>query len=159
MLDTAKRIFYGAAKQIVHPFYRQVRGLTLGTRTLVLNDGGREILLVRHTYAPGWLLPGGGVDRGETIYQSAVREVNEEGGIVAAEEPLLHGLFLNDRQFRGDHVACFVLRKFRVEPFSGNFEIAEARFFPVAALPDGTTGGTKRRINEVMNGLPATRTW
>lgn len=159
MLDTAKRIFYGAAKQVVQPFYRQARGLTLGTRTLVLKEDDRSVLLVRHTYAPGWLLPGGGVDRGETIYQSAVREVEEEAGIVPDEEPLLHGLFLNDRHFRGDHVACFVLRKFRPRPFAGNLEIAEARFFDAATLPDGTTGGTRRRIGEVLHGQPIGRQW
>ncbi len=159
MLETAKQIFYGAAKQVAQPIYRQMRGLTLGTRTLVLKDGDRQILLVRHTYAPGWLLPGGGVDRGETIYQSAVREVSEEGGIAAEEEPQLHGMFLNDRQFRGDHVACFVLRKFRSAPFNGSLEIAEARFFLTDALPQGTTGGTKRRIDEVLKGRPAGRVW
>ena len=30
---------------------------------------------------------------------------------------------------------------------------AEARFFPVLGLPEGTTGGTRRRIAEVLDGL------
>ena len=88
-------------------------GLTLGTRTVVLEDD--RVLLVRHTYAPGWLFPGGGVDRGETIYDAAMREVREETGVMPMEEPVLHGVFLNDRQFPGDHVACFILRRFERE--------------------------------------------
>ena len=116
------------------------------------------MLLVRHTYAPGWLLPGGGVERRETIYQAAVREVQEEAAITAEEEPLLHGVFLNDKNFPGDHVACFVLRKFTAEPFSRNLEIAEATFFALDALPDDTTGGTRRRIGEVVHGAALTRT-
>jgi 8-oxo-dGTP pyrophosphatase MutT (NUDIX family) len=159
MLDTAKRLFYGAAKQVVHPVYRQMRGLTLGTRTLVLKEQDRQILLVRHTYAPGWLLPGGGVDRGETIYESARREIEEEAGILAEEEPQFHGLFLNDRQFKGDHVACFVLRQFRVLPFRRSLEIAEARFFATDDLPAGTTGGTRRRVNEILRRQPAGHLW
>ena len=127
-----------------------MRGLTIGTRTLVLRPTMTEVLLVRHTYAPGWLLPGGGVERGETIYQAAVREVREEAGITAEEEPLLHGVFLNDKQFPGDHVACFVLRKFSEGPFRGNLEIAEARFFALDALPDDTTRRHRRRIDEVL---------
>jgi 8-oxo-dGTP pyrophosphatase MutT (NUDIX family) len=159
MNDRLKRLFYRAAKPVLHPFYRQVRGMTLGTRTLVLKDADSQVMLVRHGYAAGWLLPGGGVERGEALAEAAIREVREEAGIAAEEEPRLHGLFLNDRQFRGDHVACFVLRKFREVPFRTGFEIAEARFFPISDLPDGTTGGTRRRIAEVLEGRPPARDW
>lgn len=154
-----KRLFYRAAKPVLHPVYRQLRGMTLGTRTLVLKDAGAQVMLVRHGYAAGWMLPGGGVERGEALAEAAVRELREEAGIVAEEEPLLHGVFLNDRQFRGDHVACFVLRRFSERPVRAGFEIAEARFFPPAALPEGTTGGTRRRIAEVLEGLPPSRAW
>jgi ADP-ribose pyrophosphatase YjhB (NUDIX family) len=144
---------------VLHPVYRQLRGMTLGTRTLVLKDAGAQVMLVRHGYVAGWMLPGGGVERGEALAEAAVRELREEAGIVAEEEPMLHGVFLNDRQFRGDHVACFVLRRFSERPVRAGFEIAEARFFPSAALPEATTGGTRRRIAEVLEGLPSSRAW
>ena len=69
-----------ASKTVLQPLYRQTRGLTLGTRTAVF-DGDNQVLLVRHSYGPGWLLPGGGVERGETIFDSAKREIREEAGI------------------------------------------------------------------------------
>ncbi|WP_373504033.1 NUDIX domain-containing protein [Aestuariivirga sp.] len=154
-----KRVFFKTAQKLVmQPLYRQMRGMTLGTRTLIVRPS-QEVLLVRHTYAPGWLLPGGGVERGETLYQAAIREVREEAAITAEEEPRLHGMFLNDRQFPGDHVACFVLRAFSEGRFQGNLEIAEARFFSVGALPPDTTGGTRRRIAEVLDGVAPTRDW
>ena len=154
-----KTLFFKSAQAlVVQPLYRHFRGLTIGTRTLVLRDSG-EVLLVRHTYAPGWLLPGGGVERRETIYQAAVREVREETAIVAQEEPLLHGVFLNDKNFPGDHVACFVLRKFKIKAFKRNLEIADAKFFALDGLPADTTGGTRRRIDEVVNGTPLAREW
>lgn len=159
MTDGIKRIFYRAAKLVILPWYRQVRGMTLGTRTLVLRDGDREVLLVRHGYAPGWLLPGGGVERGEALVEAAVREVREEAGIEAEEEPRLLGIFNNDREFPGDHVACFLLRKFRQGPFQPGFEIAEARFFPVDGLPEGTTAGTRRRIAEALGQQPPGPRW
>ncbi len=155
---SVKGPFFKAAKLVLHPFYRMVRGLTIGTRTMVLKEDN-QVLLVRHTYAPGWLLPGGGVDRGETVFQAAMREVREEAGIIAEEAPRLHGIYLNDRQFKGDHVVCFVLRNFREEGFKPGLEIAEARFFPAADLPSDTTGGTRRRILEVLEGLPPSREW
>ena len=142
----------------MQPLYRQMRGMTLGTRTLIVRPS-QEVLLVRHTYAPGWLLPGGGVERGETLYQAAMREVREEAAITAEEEPHLHGMFLNDKQFPGDHVACFVLRKFSEGIFRSGLEIAEARFFFREELPSDTTGGTRRRIAEVLDGAAPTRDW
>ena len=154
-----RKILLGTAQTLLlQPYHRLTRAITLGTRTLVLR-GDRDILLIRHTYAPGWMLPGGGVESGETIYTAAMREVEEETGIIPGEEPLLHGMFLNDRQFKGDHVACFVLRTFVEGAFKPNLEIAEARFFALDALPDNTTGGTRRRIAEVLGGAPVSREW
>jgi len=154
-----KRLLLRTAQRLVlQPYHRQTRGMTLGTRALVF-DGETRVLLVRHTYAPGWLLPGGGVERGETVSRACMRELREEAAIVAEEEPQLLGLFLNDRQFPGDHIACFVLRRFVQEPFRPNAEIAEARFFPVASLPEGTTPGTRRRIAEATEGVPVAPEW
>ena len=147
-----------ASRLLVQPVHRQLRGMTLGTRTAVIGEGA-NVLLVRHNYAPGWFLPGGGVERGETIYQAAVRELREEAGIVADEEPLLHGVFLNDENFPGDHVACFVVRRFTRETVAKSLEIAEARFFPLDALPDGTSGGTRRRLTEIVAGSQPARAW
>lgn len=159
MSESLKRVLFRAAKPFIHAAYRQTRGMTLGTRTLVLKDQAGEVLLVRHGYAPGWLLPGGGVERGEALVDAAMRELNEEAGIVAEAEPVLHGIFLNDAQFRGDHVACFVLHRFRTAAFSPGAEIAEAKFFPVDQLPEGTTPGTRRRLAEVLEGRPPPRCW
>jgi 8-oxo-dGTP pyrophosphatase MutT (NUDIX family) len=151
-----KLAFNMASRLVLQPYRRQMKGLTLGTR-IVVTEAAR-VLLVRHTYAPGWLFPGGGVDRGETIYEAAVREVREEAGIVAEEEPALHGIFLNDKQFPGDHVACLVLREFSKKDVR-SFEIAEAQFFAITSLPEGTTGGTRRRIAEIFEGRAVSRHW
>lgn len=159
MPDRLKTAFFKAAKPFLRAAYRQTRGMTLGTRSLVVHDATQEVLLVRHGYAPGWMLPGGGVERGETLVAAAVRELREEAGIVTEEEPVLHGVFLNDAQFRGDHVACFVVRRFRDEGFRPSAEIAEARFFPATKLPDGTTPGTRRRIAEWLVGGRPAATW
>lgn len=150
--------FKTASKLVFQPISRQINGLTLGTRTAVLAEDGR-VLLVRHSYAPGWMFPGGGVNRGETVFTAAAREVREETGIVAGEEPVLHGLFLNDRQFPGNHVACFVLRRFAGKVTSKSLEIAEARFFPVEELPEDTSGGTRRRLHEIASGGPIPHEW
>jgi 8-oxo-dGTP pyrophosphatase MutT (NUDIX family) len=48
-------------------------------------DGVREYLLVESRRSPGgWVLPKGHIDPGETPEMTAVREVEEEGGVRAA---------------------------------------------------------------------------
>jgi 8-oxo-dGTP pyrophosphatase MutT (NUDIX family) len=146
------------ARVMVQPLQRQMRGMTLGTRTAVIDAGGR-VMLVRHSYAAGWSLPGGGVERGETIFASAIREVREEAGIVAGETPELRGFCLNDAQFPGDHVAIFVLRRFERGAWQPSLEISAAEFFDVSALPPEATPGTRRRLDEISRGVPAAQVW
>lgn len=147
-----------SSKVVLQPFYRQTRGLTLGTRTAVFDDENR-VLLVRHSYGPGWLLPGGGVERGETIFESAKREIREEAGIIAQEEPVLRGICLNDNRFPGDHVAVLTLRKFTQAPWTPSLEISHRQFFAIDQLPDGTTGGTRRRLDEIISQRDIAHHW
>ena len=62
---------------------------TEGAHVLVTDDVGR-ILVVRTTYlGPGWMLPGGRVERSETPHVAAVRETREETGLEVRVERLL----------------------------------------------------------------------
>jgi 8-oxo-dGTP pyrophosphatase MutT (NUDIX family) len=147
-----------ASKVALQPIYRQTRGLTLGTRTAVF-DSENRVLLVQHSYGPGWLLPGGGVERGETIFHSAAREIREEAGIIAEEELVLKGFCLNDGQFPGDHVAVLTLHKFTQAPWKPTVEITHAQFFAVNQLPESTTEGTRRRLDEIISNREIARHW
>jgi ADP-ribose pyrophosphatase YjhB (NUDIX family) len=129
--------------------------MTLGVRAVVLEPGGR-VLLVRHTYVPGWYLPGGGVDRGESAEAAVQRELVEEAGVHCQVRPILHGVFRNGRR---DHVVCYVVRQFTREPPAPSSEIAETAFFPLDDLPDGTTPATRARITEVSSELTGPETW
>ncbi|MBL4864315.1 MAG: NUDIX domain-containing protein [Rhodobiaceae bacterium] len=138
-------------------YWRLVRPLTAGARVLVFDDEGR-VLLVRHTYMPGWFLPGGGVDRGETMKAAAIRELYEEVGVTPEGDLSFFGLYANFREHKSDHVALFVLRSFQHVP-NPNQEIAESGFFAPDALPDATTDATRVRIREVIGNLPAAEFW
>ena len=52
----------------------------LGSSCVIVRDDG-SWLLVRHSYRPGWSLPGGGMARREDPAATAVREMREELGV------------------------------------------------------------------------------
>lgn len=47
---------------------------------IIFNSEKTELLLVKRRDVPSWVLPGGGVDLGESAAQAAVREALEETG-------------------------------------------------------------------------------
>ncbi len=123
-------------------------------------DGQSRVFLIRHTYVPGWHLPGGGVETGETALDALTRELREEACIAIDETPVLAGVFFNRKISRRDHVLVYVIRRFTVlEEKRPDREIAEAGFFPVDRLPEGTTEATRRRLAEILEGQPLSPNW
>ncbi len=142
----------------LHLWWRFSRGMTLGVRAVVIDAAG-SVLLVRHSYTPGWHLPGGGVEPGETLLDALAKELAEEANIVMEAEPEFIGLYFNDVVSARDHVGVFVVRHFQqTGPRLPDREIREARFFPAGSLPEGVTPGTRRRIAEALGeASPASR--
>lgn len=144
---------------VMHVWWRMSRGLTLGVRAVVIDRADR-VLLVRHSYVSGWYLPGGGVEVGETLHEALVRELAEEGNVRLTGAVALFGVYLNAHVSRRDHVALYVVRAFeQPAPPAPNHEIVATGFFPVDALPDGTTRGTRARLAEVLHGAAVSQRW
>lgn len=161
MLSLFSRLPKKLTKHLVQGAALMRNPYTLGVRLIVLNDHG-HVLLVRHSYLPGWYLPGGGVDGGEPMVESARRELLEEAGIRALEVPRLLGMFLNSEAWGRDHVGLFEISRW--EPadrfLMPSAEIVEAMFFDPAHLPDTVSGATERRLTEYFQtGLSAGGRW
>jgi len=140
-------------------YWRLSRGLTLGAQGVVIAPDNR-VLLIRHTYRPGWHFPGGGVERGETVVDALTRELAEEAGILLDGQPELFGLYANERFFRGDHIALFVVRAWRQPVVPGpNREIAAQGFFTLDALPADTHPPTRIRLSEILEGQDRAQHW
>ena len=143
---------------VLHPWWRMSRGMTLGVRGLVQDPQG-GVFLIRHSYTPGWHLPGGGVERGETLLTALRRELLEEGNITPTAPPTLFHIYASPR-FRGDHVALFLISEWeqRSAPIPDR-EIVEHGFFARDSLPQDATDGTKRRLAEVLDGVAPGEHW
>lgn len=135
------------------------RPMTLGVRALIV-DCDQRVLLVRHSYIPGFYLPGGGVEGGETLLDALTREIAEEANVELQGLPTLHGVYLNRSVSPRDHVALYVVRDFRLTgPHVADHEIVEAGFFPHDALPASATPATRARIAEALLGAPTSPYW
>jgi ADP-ribose pyrophosphatase YjhB (NUDIX family) len=145
--------------RLLHLSFLLTRPMSFGVRAIVI-DADDRVFLVRHGYVSGWHFPGGGVEVGETCLESLRREIEEEACISIEGSPALHGLFLNTQSSRRDHIAVYVVRGFRVlgerQP---DWEIAESRFFPHLALPEGTTRATRARLAEIFDAAPLSERW
>jgi 8-oxo-dGTP pyrophosphatase MutT (NUDIX family) len=143
---------------VSRPIWRLQRGMTMGSRVAIIDDDGR-FLLVKHTYTPGWIFPGGGVERGESCEMAALREIDEEAQVKPLAPLLLHGIHSNHQAMAGDHLAFYILRQFERRPFKPNLEIADARFFHAQDLPQRVDGGSRRRIQELTTGARPSPDW
>lgn len=143
---------------LVHRFYFLKRGMTIGVRAACFNDNG-EVFLVRHTYLPGWYLPGGGVERNETVTQAVLKEMREEGHLEPVVPVTLFHAYHNTRDSRRDHVLLFRAQVRQTAPRLPDYEIAECGFFHPDALPDGATTATRARLAELDGRQPPSDFW
>ncbi len=144
--------------RFLHFIFLLTRGATLGVRAACFDEKGR-IFLVRHTYLPGWYLPGGGVERGETLLMALHKEIREEGNLVAASTPQLFHVYLNLEGSNRDHVALYRLEVSQTAPKKPDHEIAESGFFDLSALPEGVTAATRRRLAELAGETEIANHW
>jgi 8-oxo-dGTP diphosphatase len=115
-------------------------GTPYGAHTIVYRGTG-ELLLVRHEGVGLWVLPGGGVDAGESYREAAERELAEEAGVDVRYDGL--GMLGRVDVASGDHSTWGVLPVFEAEALTTDpdvtdpdGEISEARWFDT--LPEDT---------------------
>ena len=77
------------------PAAPKANSLVPSANVIVANDNG-EILMIRRTDNGNWAVPGGGMDLGESITETAIRETREETGITCEITGLV-GIYTNPR--------------------------------------------------------------
>lgn len=142
----------------LHVYFVLTRSMTIGVRAACFDREGR-IFLVRHSYIAGWHMPGGGVERHETVEQALEKELREEGNLAISGKPQLFHVYFNNHTSKRDHVVFYRVEVTQTAPRKPDREIVESGFFPIDALPPGTTKATYRRLQELEGASAPSNYW
>lgn len=145
-----KRLLLHFLYKIYKLIFFFTRPVIIGVRVMLIRDG--QILLVKHSYQDGWLIPGGGIKRKETEEQAARRECREEIGAEVSKMELV-GVFTNFSEFKNDHIVLFKSDDFTIYP-KADIEIEHAEFFKMNDLPADMMPGSQRRIEDYLHERP-----
>lgn len=128
------------------------------TVDVVIFDPARGVVLVeRRNPPPGWALPGGFVDYGETCEAAARREAKEETGL-DVELTALVGVYSDPaRDPRGHTLSVvYAAQAHNPEALAAGDDAARALFFPLDALPP-LAFDHARILGDFMSGIARLR--
>jgi ADP-ribose pyrophosphatase YjhB (NUDIX family) len=124
---------------------------TLGTNVVVIKVD--MVLLTKRSDIPVWCLPGGGVDAGESVAQTAVREVLEETGIKVQLTRLVGVYSRPTWGVDGDHVLVFT-----AVPLTDNLQAQDGEtvtlgYFDPGDLPEPFLWWQRQRLQDALAGV------
>jgi 8-oxo-dGTP diphosphatase len=117
----------------INGIFRYMQEEKMAVYGIVFNDSRTEVLLIKRRDIPVWVLPGGGLDPGESPEGGALREVLEETGFSSRMIRKVAEYLPVNKMTKFSHL-------FECRITSGSMrtgpETKEVRFFPLNALPD-----------------------
>ena len=121
-------------------------------------DGEGRVLLVRHSYAPGWHLPSGGVRQGEHPEHRRAAGTDRGGGSFRRNDPLCPA-FMRARPDAVSAPVAFYRIDDGMVNFRPNLEVRAICFADPSAPPPGTGRGSLRRLAELVGRAEISPYW
>lgn len=134
---------------VLRCYWHALKPRTRGSRVVLTH--GENVLLTKNLGGTYWALPGGGAKKGESPLSCLLRELYEELRIQDVEVVREVGQYLSKKEGKQDLVHVFFARV-HTPTFEAQWELEDARWFPLASLPQTTSPATLRRIRECVEG-------
>ena len=144
-------MFRSVLPPFLHLSFLMTRPLTVGVRAICYDPDISSIVLIKHTYAEGWELPGGGVEVGESMICALKRELSEETGIECKSARLLD-VYYNSSVSKRDHVVIYLVECWTQTDQHERpaLEIAEINWFRLDDLPKDVTPCTQYALKRYL---------
>ena len=135
----------------------RANSLVPSVNVIVVNDTD-QILLIRRTDNGNWAVPGGAIDLGESVAQTAARETLEESGIECAitgvvgiySDPRHVILYTSNGEARQEFSVVLTARPVAGQPTPSS-ESSDVRWVSASELPEYTMDRSMRiRINDYL---------
>lgn len=135
------------------------RPLMVAGATILCINERKELLLQYRSDADIWGLPGGVMEYGESLEETAARELYEETGLLAGELQFIQILsgteechtYPNGDQIYG--VTAVYLTRHVTGILKAGGESRELRYFPLDGLPSPLVPKARRIVNELSPDL------
>lgn len=130
---------------------------------VIMLDGMNRVLLQRRGDDNNWCIPGGGMDLGETVEETAKREVYEETGLIIKEMKLFnvysgesqYHIYPDGNEFYFVNVV-YVSRAYKGDMLIDGEETKELKYFDIYELPQSLSKTNvpviedlRRRLSEI----------
>ena len=121
----------------------------LAVNVAVTHEG--KILLTQREDFETWILPGGGVNEGESLAQAALRETKEETGL-DVELIRLVGIYSRLGSWSPGYIVLFAAKPVSGEIIRQEGETIAVEWFAFDEFPSPLSLGHKRRIQDAIEG-------
>jgi 8-oxo-dGTP diphosphatase len=126
------------------------RARPLAVDAIIIKDN--RILLIRRAHPPfkgEWALPGGFVEKGETLKEAVAREAKEETGLEVRPVNMIGVYDDPGRDPRGAVSAAYMCEVVSGEAGPSD-ESLEARFFSITEIPEGLAADHSRIVQDTL---------
>lgn len=144
-----KWIIYKITYPLVKIYWRIFKPKTSGARAIILHE--ENVLLVKNINFKYWLLPGGMIDGKQTPEECLFRELKEELDLSLDYFEYKLGEYFSEQEGKRDTIHVFII-KLNSPFFQKQWELEDAKWFPLDDLPENIGLATKRRIEEYKSG-------
>ena len=126
----------------------------LGAAVTVIADEEGRVLLAKRCDCGKWGLPGGLMEYGETLEQTAVREAKEETGLDVAVDALcgIYSGFISRRTGNQPITASFTAHIIGGELFCDHIETDELGWFGGDELPEIYSAQHEKMLEDYVSG-------
>ena len=119
--------------------YKYPRPAVTADCVVITKEAEPRVLLIQRGIEPFkgcWAFPGGFMNMDETTEQCAIRELEEETGLVVSDLQQIGAYSKVDRDPRGRTVTvAYLVRIDAPVPVTGQYDAAKAEWFPLSSLP------------------------